>query len=189
MPSSRLKSGNPTTWFSLYIPSHPTTSPGYLVKFPPDACGTDSSATHICPNPPYLGGLPEGRPENRCSFYSCVWQRDLEGQNACWNADGIRSWKLELEHFLRQHGVHVCLLSETLLSLREAFRLANYVCHRTHRVTSRACTAVQVQRGIMYHAVPIPNLTGLEETAICYVGQPTTENPGGLPLHSRLLIE
>jgi len=29
---------------------------------------------------------------------------------ACWNADGVRGRKLELEHFLSQHGVDICLL-------------------------------------------------------------------------------
>jgi hypothetical protein len=28
---------------------------------------------------------------------------------ACWNTDGVRGRKLELEHFLRQHGVDVSL--------------------------------------------------------------------------------
>jgi len=52
---------------------------------------------------------------------------------ACWNADGVRRRKLELERFLSQHGVDICLLSETLLNPGQAFRLANYVCHRTDR--------------------------------------------------------
>jgi len=50
---------------------------------------------------------------------------------ACWNADCVRGNKLELEHFLSQHGVDICLLSETFLNPGEAFRLANYVSHRT----------------------------------------------------------
>ena len=50
---------------------------------------------------------------------------------ACWNADGVRGKKLELEHFLGQHGVDICLLSETFLNPGQAFRLDNYVCHRT----------------------------------------------------------
>ena len=49
---------------------------------------------------------------------------------ACWNEDGVRSRKLELEHFLSQHGVDICLLSETFLNTGQAFRLANYACHR-----------------------------------------------------------
>jgi hypothetical protein len=28
---------------------------------------------------------------------------------ACWNSDGVRGRKLELEHFLNQHGVDICL--------------------------------------------------------------------------------
>jgi len=55
---------------------------------------------------------------------------------ACWSADGVRGRKLELEHFLNQHGVDICLLSETFLNPGQAFRLANYVCHRTDRLTA-----------------------------------------------------
>jgi hypothetical protein len=55
---------------------------------------------------------------------------------ACWNADGARGRKLELEHFLSQHGVDICLLSETFLNSGQAFRLAIYVCHRTDRPTA-----------------------------------------------------
>jgi hypothetical protein len=47
----------------------------------------------------------------------------------CWNADGVRGRKLELEHFLNQHGVDICLLSEAFLNPGNVFRLANYVCH------------------------------------------------------------
>ena len=44
---------------------------------------------------------------------------------ACWNADGVRGKKLELEYFLGQHGVDICLLSETFLNRGQAFRLTN----------------------------------------------------------------
>jgi hypothetical protein len=43
-------------------------------------------------------------------------------RSACWNADGVRGRKLELEHFLSQHGVHICLLTETHLRERERER-------------------------------------------------------------------
>jgi hypothetical protein len=36
---------------------------------------------------------------------------------ACWNAERVRGRKLELEHFLSQHGVEICLLGEIFLSL------------------------------------------------------------------------
>ena len=85
---------------------------------------------------------------------------------ACWNADGVRGKRLELEHFLGQHGVDICLLSETFLKPGQAFRLANYVCHRTDRPTAGGGTAILVRRGIKHHSVPVPGLAQLEATAI-----------------------
>jgi hypothetical protein len=57
---------------------------------------------------------------------------------ACWNAERVRGRKLELEHFLSQHGVDISLLIETILNPCQASRLANYVGHRTYRLTARA---------------------------------------------------
>jgi len=83
---------------------------------------------------------------------------------ACWNADGVRDRKLELEHFLSQHVVHIFLLSEAFFKRGQAFRLANYVCHRADR-----------QRGQNSHhgppwysppLVPVPGPTHLEGTGI-----------------------
>ena len=85
---------------------------------------------------------------------------------ACWNADGVRGRKLELEHFLSQHGVDICLLSETFLNPGEAFRLINYVCYRTDRPTAGVGTAILFRRGISHHTVPVPGLTQLVATAI-----------------------
>ena len=85
---------------------------------------------------------------------------------ACWNADGVRGRKLELEHFLSQHGVEISLLSETFLNPEKTFRLDNYVCHRTDRPTLGGGTAILVRRGIVHHSVPVPGLTHLEATAI-----------------------
>jgi len=78
----------------------------------------------------------------------------------------MRGRKLQLEHFLGQHGVDNCLLSETLLNPGQAFRLANYVCHSTDRPTTGGGTAVLFRRGIVHHSVPVPCLTHLEATAI-----------------------
>ena len=85
---------------------------------------------------------------------------------ACWNAEGVRGRKLELEHFLSQHGVDICLLSETFLNPEQNFRLANYVCYRTDRPTLADGTAILVRRGIVHHSVPVLGLTHLEATAI-----------------------
>ena len=96
--------------------------------------------------------------------------RSTEGRKslrlACWNAYGVRGRKLELEHFLSQHGVDICLLSETLLKPEQTFRLANYVCHCIDRRTLGGGTAILVCRGIVHHSVPVPGLTHLEATAI-----------------------
>jgi exonuclease III len=51
-----------------------------------------------------------------------------------WNANGVRSRKLELEYFLNQHGVDIFLLSETFLKPGQAFRLAIYGYHRKDRL-------------------------------------------------------
>jgi len=85
---------------------------------------------------------------------------------ACWIADRVRGRKLELEHFLYQHGVDTCLLSETFHNPCQAFRLTNYVCHRTDRVTAGGGTAFLVCRVIVHHSVPVLGLTHLEATAI-----------------------
>jgi hypothetical protein len=78
----------------------------------------------------------------------------------------MRGRKLQLEHFASQHGVDICLLSEIFINLGQAFRLANYVCHRSDRLTAGGGTAILVLRGTVHHSVPITGLTHLEATAI-----------------------
>jgi hypothetical protein len=73
---------------------------------------------------------------------------------------------LELEHFLSQHGVDICLLSETFFNPRQAFQLANYVGHLTDRPTAGGGTAMLIRRGIVHHPVPVPGLTHLEATDV-----------------------
>jgi hypothetical protein len=80
------------------------------------------------------------------------------------NADGVRGRRIELDHFLAQHGVDVCLLNETHLDPEQAFRF--YVCHRIDRSTKGGRTAVLVRQGIEHHDVPVPGLRHLEATAI-----------------------
>jgi exonuclease III len=88
---------------------------------------------------------------------------------AYWNADGVRGRMLELEQFLREHGVDMCLLNETHLESGRALRFANYVCHRTDRPTRRGGgggTAILDRRGIDHYAVLVSGLQHLEATAI-----------------------
>jgi hypothetical protein len=35
---------------------------------------------------------------------------------ACWNADGVRDRKLELDHFINQQRVNIYLLTETFVN-------------------------------------------------------------------------
>jgi hypothetical protein len=44
----------------------------------------------------------------------------------CWNADGVRGRKLQLEQLLSEHGVHICLLNETHIEPGRALRSANF---------------------------------------------------------------
>jgi hypothetical protein len=85
---------------------------------------------------------------------------------ACWNADGVRGRKMELDHFLGKHGVDIYLLTETHLRSGQVFRLSNYGCHRTDRPTVGGGTAILVRRGIDHYAIPVTGLTHLEATAI-----------------------
>jgi hypothetical protein len=50
---------------------------------------------------------------------------------ACWNADGVRGRKLQLEQFLIEHAVDICVLNEMHLESRRALRFAN--CFATER--------------------------------------------------------
>ena len=78
----------------------------------------------------------------------------------------MRGRKLELEHFLSQHVVDICLFSETFLNAGQAFRLANYFCHLTDRPTAEGGTANLVRRCIVHHSVPVSGLNHLKSTAI-----------------------
>jgi hypothetical protein len=84
---------------------------------------------------------------------------------AYWNADGIRGRKLELDQFLSEHGVDICLLNETHLESDRPFRLVNYVCHRTDRQARGGGTAILVHRVIDCCAVPVSGLQHLEATS------------------------
>jgi exonuclease III len=85
---------------------------------------------------------------------------------AYWNADGVSGRNLELEQFLSEHGVDICLLNETHLVVERALRFANYVCHRTDQPTPGGGTVILVHKGIDHYAVPVSGLQYLEATAI-----------------------
>jgi hypothetical protein len=108
-----------------------------------------------------------------------VWSKAL--RLACWNADGVRGRKLELEHFLSQHGVDICLLSQTFLNAGQVFRLANM-----------SATAQTDSEGRYSYPSPpwySPPLTARSgpdplgrHCCSSHLGRQTGENPSGLPL-------
>ena len=82
------------------------------------------------------------------------------------NAIGVRSKKFELKHYLNQHGVDMCFLSETLINLGENFQLTSYACHRTGRLTVGAAQPSWSAFCIVHHSVPVTGLTHLKAIAI-----------------------
>jgi endonuclease/exonuclease/phosphatase family metal-dependent hydrolase len=87
-------------------------------------------------------------------------------QLACWNADGVSGRKLELDHFLGQYEIDVCLFNKPHLRSDKAFQMANYVCHCTDRLTEGGGTAVLVRRVIDHYTLPVQGRKHLEATAI-----------------------
>jgi hypothetical protein len=61
---------------------------------------------------------------------------------ACWNANGVHGRKLELDHFLGQHGVDIHLLNKTHLRPGEVFHFVNCVCHPTDSLIKEGRTAI-----------------------------------------------
>jgi hypothetical protein len=70
---------------------------------------------------------------------------------ACWNAHSVRGRKLELQQFLSEHGVDICLLNRTHLESGWALSFANYDCHRTHRPTRGGGTSMSVRNGLLLY--------------------------------------
>jgi hypothetical protein len=123
-------------------------------------CGADS-APHIHLLPAHRGSLPAGCLEESYSLRGRIWHHTLGGRN------GVNPCASpETEQFLSQHGVDICLLIETLLNPGEDFRLVNYDCQRTDRLTAEGGKAILVRRGTVQHSVTDADLTHLEATAI-----------------------
>jgi hypothetical protein len=54
----------------------------------------------------------------------------------------------------------------TIFDLSQFFRLTNYDCHRTDRLTAGGGTAILVRRGVVHYAIPVLRITSLDATAI-----------------------
>ena len=85
---------------------------------------------------------------------------------SCWNAEGVCGRNLELDHFLGQHVVDLCLLTETHLRSDEAFRMVRYVCHRTYQLKEGGGKAVLFRQSVDLYAVLVKGLKHLEAAAM-----------------------
>jgi len=75
----------------------------------------------------------------------------------------LHSWETT---FLGQHGVDVCIFTETHLRSGETFQMANYVCHHTASLTEGGGTATLVWWDIDHYAVPIQGVRYLVGSAL-----------------------
>jgi hypothetical protein len=82
------------------------------------------------------------------------------------NPNGVHGWKLELDYILRQHGIAICVFTQTHLKSGETFLMVNYVGHRTERLSDGGGRDIQVRRGIDHDVVTVQILKNQEPTAI-----------------------
>ena len=97
-----------------------------------------------------------------------------------WNADGLRGRRIELDHFLAQHGVDVCLLNETQTDRRKAAeQLFRSTCPGSEALGGnchRDEDGWQISKdpGGLSFALPAPDQVGpyrlLERRAPCFYG-------------------
>ena len=101
---------------------------------------------------------------------------------ACWNADEVRKRKLELEHFLSQHGFDNCPLIDTHLNTGQAYRFPNYVRH--HRQTDRG--GRYSHPGLPCYSPPFSDRSRPQTLGgrcrSSHIGRLTAENPCGIHL-------
>jgi hypothetical protein len=92
------------------------------------------------------------------------WSKHL--RLACWNAEGVRGRKLELEHFLNQRGVDICLLSETFFIRGKPSGLPTMSATAQTDQQLGGGTDILVRCGLVHHSVPVPGLPHLQATAV-----------------------
>jgi hypothetical protein len=103
--------------------------------------------------PPNIGSSPASCTRNRHPLHIWIWQWALDKRGkalrlACWDVDGVRGRKLELEQFLTVHDIPICLLNETHVQSDRAVSFGKYIFHRTDRPTRGGGTAILVRSGI-----------------------------------------
>jgi hypothetical protein len=107
---------------------------------------------------------------------------------ACWNADGVRGRKLKLKHFLSEHVIDICFMSETHLEPGKTLSFANVSrdgppgqgrrhsnsCPQGHRSLCCACTAPAAAGGHC-HTCSVGKQTGKSRAVYLSPTQSLTE--------------
>jgi len=131
---------------------------------PPSMCGADSSAAHVYLFLPHKDSPPAVSPEDRYPVCDWIWQYALGGRS------GVKpcAWPAGMRTECSAGSLNCNILSkvQTFVNTGHAFRLSNYVCHRTERLITGGGTAILVRRGIVHLSVPIPGLYHSEVTVI-----------------------
>jgi hypothetical protein len=81
-----------------------------------------------------------------------VWSRKIGREVlrlACWNTDGVRCRKPELEQFFSEHCVDICFLNHMHLELGRDLRFATLVTGRTGRLCKEAQRSLFAQPQII----------------------------------------
>ena len=85
-----------------------------------------------------------------------------------WNANSVRSKKLELVQFLSDHGVNICLTYETHMVPGEDFWIKKLgFFPKNDRHTQSGGSMIFVHCDISYYSVPVSNLQQRDATDIC----------------------
>lgn len=83
-----------------------------------------------------------------------------------WNANGLRSKRLEVIDFLAMHKVNILLVQETHLQPHHKMKLPGMRCFRSDRGDGYGGTAIFVDNSIPHHQLDIPPTQHLEATGI-----------------------
>lgn len=88
-------------------------------------------------------------------------------QVAFWNANGLRSKKLQLQEFAERHKLDAILVNETHLRQGDKVRIPNYTMYRNDREDrTGGGTAIYVKMALEHRHVPLPPRENMEATAI-----------------------
>ena len=123
----------------------------------------------------YVANLPSVPSSSRAMLKRTVLFLDEYGSTAqkwskamrlaCWNADVVSARKQQLDNFLGQYGIDICMLTETHLRTCEDYRLAKYVCPRNILLIEGGGIATLVRRGIDHHTLLLLRIQHLEHNS------------------------